>query len=250
MAIIRLKASELRDLLAPILPIAGRDDMLPVLTAVLIETRKGYVTATATDRFRAAIHRIKPEQELVEDEQTFRSLVFGGDLRRALALFKPTRYNDPQLELIESPDGHLCIADVGALTGLAGATFNMQLCEGQFPDILKLIREALATEPTAHEAGVNPSFLADFRNAAPRHTALRIRMGATSGKPIVLTGGENFVGVLMPRRLISEDNDGFGNVDQMWTAFLAPEPVAKPVAKKAPARKTTTRKAPAKKKAS
>lgn len=99
---ITITACELRDLVSPVLPLASKDSMLPILNAVLIETDGKWLSASATDRFRLGIKRI--EKRPTEDDPTtewapFRAVVPLPALRSLLSVFKPSRHLDPELTL-------------------------------------------------------------------------------------------------------------------------------------------------------
>lgn len=233
---LNLTARELAAVVNPVLPMAGKDDALPVINAVLIETDGKWLYAMSTDRFRIGIKRIakRPtDDDLTTEWPAFRALIPLRSVRSLLSMFKPTRSMNPELSL--TIDGDNLIAEgAGGFDLFDSSRFTYALTPGEFPDLRALVRKATeGADERGHEAGINPTFLADFK--ACGSSTLRVTFGAP-GRPILLADDEGFIGLLMPRRLV-------GGEAEDWTDFLAERPAKKATAKKAAApRKRTTRK--------
>jgi hypothetical protein len=225
---ITLTASQFKSLVAPVLPFASRDDMLPVLNSVLVESRGKWLSSTATDRFRVGVKRI--EKATTEDDQAaewpaFRALVSVRSARSVLDLFKPRRHFNPEMTL--TVDGErLIVEGSGGFDLFDASRFEHTLVDGEYPKTDSLFRTALATPAAKRvgEVGVNPAFLADFKAAAGSPT-LRIVTGgkpdiAGKGNPLVVTDDDGFIGLLMPRAMT-------GGSTEDWTSFFADRPPAK-----------------------
>jgi DNA polymerase III sliding clamp (beta) subunit (PCNA family) len=238
MTTLNLTARELAAVVAPVLPMAGRDGDLPVINAVLIETDGKWLVAMSTDRFRIGIKRI--EKRPTDDDPAtewpeFRALIPLRSVRSLLSMFKPTRSMNPELSLTVEGD-NLIAEGAGGFDLFDASRFTYALQPGQFPDLRALVRNASeGVDERAHEAGINPIFMADFK--ACGNAVLRIAFGAP-GRPIVLTDDEGFIGLLMPRKLVSGEAED-------WSDFLAEKPVEKAPAKKAAPRKRAAKKATA-----
>lgn len=206
---ITLTARELHDLVKPVLPFAGRDDMSPVLNAVLIEYRAGHLTATATDRFKAGICR-RPYAPSVE----FRALVGLADIKRILGLFRPKRGLDGTLTL--SVEGDRIYAEAADGFGFANLRIGFALVDAEYPDIPKLFRDQLASTDEASVVGVNPDYLAAFKGVA---RTLRVRITDPT-KPVIIHGDDHFLGLLMPRRLVGAEGKVPDAPD--WSDLLQP----------------------------
>lgn len=277
---LHLTVRDLRALLMPILPFAGTDDMLPVLTGIRLRVRGGYVTAEATDRFRAAMNRVQPSvvvhkdnpddvkpwgrsttpapgetyssgrtkegKEIINrDVEDYRWAELPADLdvlipahqcRTLLSLFKaPRRLAAPSLEpivtvLVEVPDlndprGYTKVTVSGSelLAGDAAISTTFRTLDGQMPDIGQLIAKELgapASDRRPH-VGLNPKFLASFGPACTVHgpnEPVSMMTGAP-GKPLLGFVGDDFVGLIMPKRLLDGgqprgDRRGLGRVPQ------------------------------------
>lgn len=202
-----ITARNLRDLLAPVLPLAGRDDMLPVLCAVLLRVRGRYLTATATDRFRVGIarHEFAGGDGGEGGDDGLHTLVRTADLRRILTVFKPTRYLDPVLSFTVDGDRLVVETDGVTLDGGASARLGFPLERGEYPKVDSLVVDALTADPVEHGAfGLNPAFLADFKHAARNGMPLVVRPGVNPSKAVGVMCGEHFVGAIMPRRVIGD----------------------------------------------
>lgn len=227
-ASVTLRARELRDLLTPVLPLAGKDGMLPALTTVNLTVNDGYLTAEATDRFRAGVcrHVLGEPSEHDDDRENFKAAVYVSDLRRVLSLFKPTRTADPELRL--TVRGLLLeVTNTGAFDGLVDATLVFAVHDGEFPNVRKLFVEAMQLDPSPEPRAFNPAFLAGFAAAARNGYPLVLRQGDPN-KPLIVTCGDHFVGALMPVR--THDGDGHAGESQKalvsWRELLMPKAVS------------------------
>lgn len=213
-----ITARNLRDLLAPVLPLAGSDHDLPVLCAVLLRVQGRYLTATTTDRFRVGICR--HEFATAEDggeggDADFRALVRTADVRRVLSTFKPTRYLDPLLSLTVDGDRLVVESDDGTLDGGVSARLGLPLERGEYPKVDSIVVEALTADTNRVDTfGVNPAFLADFKHAARHGMPLVVRPGIKPSKPVGVMCGEHFVGAIMPRRVIGTSSTDAGTEAQ------------------------------------
>ncbi len=243
-AALNITARQLKALVAPVLPLAGTDDMLPVLRAVHIEANGPWLIASATDRFRLGVHRLRcPDGDWPAG---WSALVPTRTLRGILAAFRPSRKDsDPELKLTISDDA-LHVASSAALLDILGADITYPLETGEFPKLRSIIREALAAEPDAAAfSGYNWRFLADFAAAGTNSSGtLSMRINSATN-PASITDGEYIIGILMPRRLITGAGTPTFPKLEDWSDILAPP--NKPTAKKAAAKKPAAKKAPAKK---
>lgn len=217
MTTITLTATQLRDLLTPVLPHASKDDTLPVLTAVHIRTAGRYVTAIATDRYRIGFQRVALDPE---PEAGFDAVVSVVALKRLLAMFRPTRSHNPAVRLTVD-DGRLTATAASTLDdggeqpnmwfpgdSLAGATLTFQLVDATHPPIDRLVRDALNGKPEdgATAPSFNPEFLADFRIGQPRHLPMRISATGAVSKPWLIRIGDDFIGLIVPLRYADPDS--------------------------------------------
>lgn len=237
METLTITASEFRSLVEPVLPLAGRDDMLPVLTAVHIQAEGKWLTASATDRFRAGIKRIEKrasDEDPTTEWPAFSALVPARAIKSLLTMYRPRRGSlDPTLTLTVEDDC-LTAEATGLFTMFDAGRFVYRLQDGEFPKFRKLIKEALDTpeDKRAGEIGLNPKFLADFKTSGP---VMRYRLGPV-GKPVLVSDDEGFIGILMPRKLLNVGPDAHRAED--WSDTLAaPEETAEPEAKKRSTRK-------------
>lgn len=197
---VTLTDAELRVLLAPVVPFASNDDRLPVLTAVSLNVRGGYLVAAATDRFRMAMQRVRLAAGVPDG---FAALVDIAFVKKLLAAFKPVRGRDPlEVTLTVEDDTIWATAGGGFGFDLADIRIGSRLILGQFPTVETLVTRDLAEQPTADVFGLNPSFLAAFKTAADVHgePVIVVRPGVGAGKPVMVQVGDDFLGLLMPRK--------------------------------------------------
>lgn len=227
METLTLTASEFRALVGPVLPMAGRDYELPVLTSVQIESDGEWLSASATDRFRLGIKRIK-KRATDEDPTTawpeFKALIPTRAIKSLLASYKPRRGTmDPTITLTVE-DGKLTAEAVGLFDLFDAARFVHHLEGGEFPNLRSVMRKAmeLPADERGFEVGFNPAFMADFKGTGA--STLRLLMG-TPKTPMIFTDDDGFIGCLMPRAIPAEFRED-------WTDFLAEKPALKKAASK------------------
>lgn len=211
MAKVQISAKDLRKLVAPVTPLAEKEHAhtpFPNLAAVHFRTGNGWLVAEATDRFRAGMSRRACD---VED---FEALVSVADLRRALALFKPTRHDDPALTLTVSNSAQVCVKG-------PDASITCGSVPAPFPDLAGLFATAVAAKGAIEHIGLNPQFLADFRHAVGRNEPILVK--ATSPlKPILVIAGDNFLGLQMPVQSSANADNSVALAVDSWRVLLEP----------------------------
>lgn len=196
-----IDARTFRFLLEPILPLASKDSMTPLLTAVLIRSDGITVTAEATDRFRLGICRANLTDMGAERDQTeFKALIRVTDLKRIMGLFKVTRFDNPVTQITHA-DGMITAESTEGFGDIAGASLTVTALDASgYPDLHALIRKALASNGERVDSfSINVAQFADFKHAVSRGSALSVRAGAAQKDPIVVQT-DNFIGLLVPKR--------------------------------------------------
>lgn len=196
---VEIEIHDFADLVNPILPIAGTDEMLPVLTCVKFSVRGGWLLASATDRFRLAVKRVKT------DATGFDALVPQRDIRTILKIFKPRRRDEEfgKLTLEHHPTkNELQVSRSDGFNwsfGFIDASLRFTAESGEYPEIHKVINAAAgAPRETDGWFAVNPTYMADWRHAVGRNRPLLIRLGKPN-QPILVTA-DDFIGLQMPLR--------------------------------------------------
>lgn len=202
---------QLHELVKPVVPMASTDYCLPILNGVRLVVQGDQLVAAATDRFRLGIKRVKPET--IEGDE-FAVTVQLNDLMKMLALFRPGRRSvvkQPRLTLTVDDDTLVAEAIPGTsaeeLHDLPTIKIGCKLVDGEYPSgVFTVAATALAQTSTQAEPefACNAVFLGAFQAAIdwsedPRG-ALLMRLGADPSKPAVFQAGDDFIGVLMPRR--------------------------------------------------
>lgn len=202
---------------------AADDRGLPVLSAVRVESRGTYLLAFATDGYRLGIQRLKPSEGAWPE---FSATIPLRVLRSLQQMFKPQRGMDCSLTLTLHDD-QLTVEGDGALLDLlsARATYNVETAE--YPSVPSILLDAIDREPTSDEFALNPRHLAAFSKLDG--PALIVK--GHGSKVILVRSGEDFIGAVMPRRMVSRDEP---SLDDWKPLLVKPEKV---VAKKAPAKR-------------
>lgn len=215
---VSIGATDFHRLVKSVMPLADKGDSLPVLSAVWLRGHGEWLTATATDRYRVGVKRVKCE--VPED---FEALIPVSALRTLLATFKPSRRNDPTLTL--TPEGDRLSVSVEGLVSadMIGGTLSFRLETGEFPKSIErlLAGYASATEPLPEGAAFNPHFLADFKAAAvgPEPIILSATLSASGATTLVVRIGDHFLGALLSRRSSAPDG---GSASADWSDIFPP----------------------------
>lgn len=193
-ASITLKASEFRRLTAPVLPLVD-SDTTPILSALHVQGWGDSVTATATDRYRLGIQRVR-----VSAPKTLDACLPTVTVKEIGRLFRARRGHDPSLTLAFA-DSTVQVSTAEALSDdLAGLVGTWRLMSGDYPKIARVIREAQGIAGDAQDLAVNAAFIASFQAAATENDAPLVVSARQSDKPMLLSAGADFVGALMPTR--------------------------------------------------
>lgn len=208
---VSLSYSELRKLFAPVVPHAGRDDMLPVLMRIAVAASGGYLVAQATDRFTAAFQRVA----LAEAPPAgFAVLLEASDAKRLIHLLRPIRGSDPTVTIELDGHGgvHVSAEDAGLALGFRGIDVSFSspvLTANSFPDLSGLLPKDFNQH--VGEQSFNLNMLTKFKAAVEEanrgalgdegaRALCSIHMPSAPNKPLVFTAGPDFVGLVMPRR--------------------------------------------------
>lgn len=210
-----ISAAEFRALVAPVLPLACKDDMMPTLCAVLIEGDGKWLSATATDRFRMGIKRIAKratDDDPATEWPEFRALVPLRSIKSLLTTFKTLRGSLPAQITFTIEDNKLTAEAAGAFDPFDSARFVHYLQDGEYPKVRSLVQQTLdiSVEDRVSAIHLDPFFLADWKAIGTKN--LRFLMGKANGA-ILVTDDEGFIGLQMARRSELRYED--------WTDFLA-----------------------------
>ncbi|MFD6025669.1 DNA polymerase III subunit beta family protein [Streptomyces griseoluteus] len=191
---ITIAAKDLRHMLQQVAPHMSDDDTLPTINSVRLETRDGWLYASATDRYTFAVSR---RMHLNEAEQRAAHIP-GHHVPNVLAWLDTMAVRAlDNIELSLPFDGISSIT----FTGIGGdrlETGHVSSDYKHFPDWRKIFHAALTAEPVAIPlTGFTTKFLARWEHAAERLTTWQ----QGPGKPIVLLDELGyFAGLHMPVR--------------------------------------------------
>jgi DNA polymerase III sliding clamp (beta) subunit (PCNA family) len=198
MTTITLTGRELTALVAPVIPHASTDRVLPLLASVYVRARGPWVTAMTTDRYRIGFQRVRPTEP---PQDGFAALIPLHVLARIRGVFKTTRHTDPVITLTIDDDTLRVTASDG-LDGLTGAMLEFHLPSPvkDWPNVDLLIIAAINSEPQAGPSrlSVNPKYLADFRLGQPAYGPIIITSTGSDRKPFMIRVGDDFVGLIVP----------------------------------------------------
>ena len=148
-----------------------KDKSLSVITNVLLNAEgDGYLTATATDRYRLGEGKVE-----VEYGRLAPSLVQLGDAKRIIDLLKSYKLAKVTLSRIEGSD----ILTVG----VAGQALSVLLMLGDFPPSEHLFAAIEEAPVPVEGVAFNPLFFADYAKIAGKNNPVKVYFGG-NGKPM------------------------------------------------------------------
>lgn len=189
--VVQISATDLAALLKPILAIIPKPGYeLPVLTAVRLSVRDGWLLAVGTDRYRVGWSRHK----LATPPKNWTALIAGTDLKSLLPMVRGA-------ELTLTVDGSAVAvqADGGKFAAL---TLSIPLHPGPYPALDSMGAGFVADqESRAVSVLVNPDYLADFRAARRGREPMKMwTVEGNRGDVILCAVGDHFLGALMQMR--------------------------------------------------
>lgn len=213
-----LTVPQLHQLLAPVVPLASADgDIIPVLNAVHLRTVGKQLLAEATDRYRAGCTKVELEKAPRRPLDVVLPLPAAKYLLHTWRAKMGRNHPGEQLTLQYAPCADLDDNDTpthGGILTVTGRTphghtsLQLELHAGTFPDVAAIIREGLQGTKVA---AIRPELFAGFAAAAAPGVPLELatHQARQEGSPrrLHITAGDAFVGVLMPVRSSSDEDD-------------------------------------------
>jgi len=213
---------ELATGLAAVLPHAGRDDTLPVLSTVLMHLDGGYLYLTATDRYSAAQYQVEVDPDI--EGQEFGPVIVPLDVAREISrMAKSRKVRTPQAATlnvynITGPANRYTHNKLDII--LTGAdeskrTFTLDTLDMKYPQLSAIVGQpegrdeqdqptGLPATPSLDAAiGLAPEILAKFVHAAGQHRPVRLWFYGPR-RIVHIRVGENFRAIVMPARLEGE----------------------------------------------
>jgi hypothetical protein len=184
---------------------AAPDGSLPLLASVRLFELGGRLAAIASDRYRIGL-ALAPEG--IEAPKGFAVLISASSLRDLARVTKgPARGRDSLgIHLTHHrPVGaqHTLDVRVAALPGLGDVALTLPVHDeagAPYPDLFRLLREALTRSADAEPNGYNPQFLASFAKGVGRNVPLTITNTGKNLPTIVESLEHDFIGLLVPVR--------------------------------------------------
>lgn len=213
-----ISTKALAQLTKPVIPLAHKDGMLPVLNAVRLQAFGKYLTASATDRYKAGMARVELDPAPPAGLDIIIRLA---ELRRLLAIFKSDAKTERTVTITVLDHG-IKVEQAFGLDFLdASMTFPRE--SGDFPNIAALFKTEQPAQPVSSVA-LDASHIAEFRHAIREGEPLIVRSGEQN-RPIVVTAGSHFVGLLMPMRSSSgAATDALSEWSELFATAPTPEP--------------------------
>lgn len=193
-------AKSLLDLLEGAIIATGKDETLPTLTGIYLEsfsteTDEGGLSATATDRYRLITGKSHWKGE------PFKALLQNKDAAKVIKELKPiAKRNDPRAIVISVTDYEITFT-------LPEVSFTFRKLDGTFPPYEHLLVKA---PKETDQIALNPSFLGDFAKMPPLKDKQPMRLTFQgSNKPVIIGFGEaspneiQWRALLMPMRVSS-----------------------------------------------
>lgn len=188
-------------LVGRVAPFADHTGDTPILRVVHLYEAGARLYAEATDRYRIAA-AVAPESLTVLSGSTaLVSVESIADLARITRA--PIRLRESLTISLAPKRGNQLEVSVEALPGLGDVVMTLQLVDGEFPPVGKILHRALTDTSAAEESAFNPDFLAAYRKVARRGEPVRITPHGERAAAIRI--GTDFVGALIPMRRTSEN---------------------------------------------
>ena len=216
----KITAGDLARILSDAAIFASRDDTLPMINSVHIESSGEHVIAVATDRFTMGVSKA---DYLDGKGDTFDFQLRLPQVRILISIAKSCREAFSHVEIAPSGDGATFSFSSGEVVTLPGLSVN-------FIDWRKIVTATDDGEATSF-FGLNPQYVARFARVGGADAKMKVKVGSPK-RPTRVQIGDQFVGLVMPVHLPD---------DAAWTPPAWLEKPAPATKKRAP-RKPRTKK--------
>lgn len=219
-----MRAVDLFAAISDVLPFAGTDATLPMLTCIKLEASSDRMVSVTTDRFTLGARRVDYSGE------AFEAMLWGADAKNLQRIAKTvkrdvgTRTVAIELQrrrVWQAGEDHRDMSagtesgDVVALTFKfsTGEAITVQAADVQFPKWQHLIPTTDEITPADGLARLayNPGYLAKFAKVSSdaNHQMVLWTRPGVENKPLTVTIGTEFIGLIMPVRMPSTDVSGY-----------------------------------------
>ncbi|OBK04670.1 hypothetical protein A5746_10240 [Mycolicibacterium conceptionense] len=216
---VQLMTNELTRILKDAQIFASTNTTLPIINAVHLEARNGELIAVATDRFVLGVSKAP----LDEAGESFEVALPLRQVKSIVQLAGACKQAFSQTAL-KVEDKKLSVAFSSGET----LVLPVELESGPHRGWMQLL-SAAADESPSKVMAVNPQLLAKFARVGGASTRLRLGFFGPS-KPIRVSIGDDFVGLIMPVRIDSEEAPEWAAPD--WAKPQPEKPKRKPRAKR------------------
>lgn len=182
----QIQSHDLQRMIRQVAPHAGKDDTIPVLTAIHLESRDGFLYAVTTDRFTMAIAR-----HPVLNTGVWKAAVGGSHIPSLMAWLK--NVDDVTLHASSDDAPKLILSSVvNSLTVAALSSAN------NLPDWRRLLRKYLDMEiAPVPLTGVTAKYMARWKDSAQ---ILHLWQAAPMAPLVFMDDRSEFIGMQMPIR--------------------------------------------------
>lgn len=208
---VEISARDFADLVRPMMRLADTGYTLPILCAVRFHSHKGYLIATATDRYVIGFHR-----RAIEAPEGIEAVISLESLRHILTVFKSTRAVNPDLTITFGAER--VTVSVPTLGEALSGELSWPLVPGEYPKVGAILDGKAGTEGST--TAVNPSFLARFAGIGDRAEPMVITVRENGVNVIRI--GDDFIGGIMSVRFAGERAESAA-----WEGFTSPPVVEK-----------------------
>jgi hypothetical protein len=202
-------------LVGRVAPFADRTGDTPILAVAHLYEAGNRLSAEATDRYRVASAVAPGSVAVPRGSSALLSVESIADLARITRA--PVRLREYLTISLAPKKGNQLEVSVEALPGLGDVVMTLQLVDGAFPPVGRILHRALTDTSPAEESAFNPDFLATYRKVARREEPVRITPHGERAAAIRI--GNDFVGALIPMRRASDDPQ---TKDAAWS-HLSPD---------------------------
>lgn len=188
---VAMKAHELHTILNDAVRFASTDDTIPQITVVRLETFGTNIVAVATDRFVLGVSRADCEGD------SFAATISAHDVKNVLKIAKTVRrdYTSRHVGIDHN-------ADQSTVTFMfnTGESITVNTSDRDFPNWQRLLNISSDSSAGVGFISVNQSKLSVFTGVRGGKETMRAYVREPN-KPIIVTVGDSFVGLLMPVRV-------------------------------------------------
>lgn len=218
MTSITVELADFRAALASVVVHADPDPEITSRHRIRLDIGGENVTVTATQGYTAALAIVSVQEN--HDGELSGFDLLPGDVKKILGLFKLVKDGLGQAVRVDVTDQHVKVTDVSGLFDGEALTLLRVAVDDAFPEVAALVAASMRKERGSTDRLWTTGALVKHFTAAASAYGEALVIEPTHGRALLVSCGESFLGLLMPRRVDEDDTARLDGWRRAWRERL------------------------------